>query len=72
MRGKTLAEKQQIVAGNATRRAELKAKIGKLEAERNKFLEAERAKTNAAQPQMLDTELMKSTKKVATKKGYKF
>jgi hypothetical protein len=72
LRGKTLAEKQQIVAASAARRAELKAKIANLEAERNKFLAAERAKTNAAEPQMLETELMKSTKKVATKKGYKF
>lgn len=72
MRGKTAAEKQQIVAANAARRAELKAKIAKLEAERTRFLDAERARTNAAQPQMLDTELMKSSKKVAAKKGYKF
>jgi hypothetical protein len=72
LRGKTAAEKQQIVAANAARRAELKAKIAKLEAERTRFLDAEKAKTNAAEPQMLETELMKSSKKVAAKKGYKF
>lgn len=72
LRGKTAAEKQQIVAANAARRAELKAKIAKLEAERTRFLDAEKAKTNAAEPQMLETELMKSSKNVAAKKGYKF
>jgi von Willebrand factor type A domain len=72
LRGKTAAEKQQIVAANAARRAQLKAKIAQLEAERTRFLDAERARTNAAEPQMLETELMKSSKKVAAKKGYKF
>jgi von Willebrand factor type A domain len=72
LRGKTLAEKQKIVAGNAAKRAELKAKIAKLEAERNTFLEAERAKQSAPAAQSLETELMKTTKKVAAKKGYKF
>lgn len=71
MRGKTLDEKKQIVAANAAKRAEIKAKIGKLEAERAAFVEAERKKLGGPAEQSLDTELMKSTKKVATKKGYK-
>jgi len=72
LRGKTLAEKQKIVAGNAAKRAELKAKIAKLEVERTRFLEAERAKQGGAEAQSLETELMKTTRKVAAKKGYKF
>lgn len=71
LRGKTLAEKQKIVADNAAKRAELKAKIGRLEAERSTFLAAERAKQRGAEAQSLETELMKTTRKVATKKGYK-
>lgn len=71
LRGKTLAEKQKIVADNAAKRAELKTKIAKLEAERNTFLAAERAKQHGAEAQSLETELMKTTKKVAVKKGYK-
>lgn len=72
LRGKTLAEKQKIVAGNAAKRAELKAKIARLEAERNTFLAAERAKQRGPAAQSLETELMKTTKKVAAEKGYKF
>ena len=72
LRGKTLAEKQKIVAANAAKRADLKAKIAKLEAERNTFLAAERAKQNSATAPSLETELMKTTKQVAAKKGYKF
>jgi hypothetical protein len=72
LRGKTLAEKQQIVGDNAAKRAELKAKIAKLEAERTTFLAAERAKQGSTAAPSLDTELMKTTKKVAAKKGYKF
>jgi hypothetical protein len=72
LRGKPLAEKQQLVAANAAKRAELKAKIGKLELERNGFLDAERAKQGNAAAPSLDTELVKTTKKIASKKGYKF
>lgn len=72
LRGKTLAEKQKIVADNAAKRAELKARIAKLEAERNKFLETELARQGGAEAQSLGTELMKTTRGVATKKGYKF
>lgn len=72
MRGKSLPEKQQVVAANAAKRAELKAKIGKLEAERSAFLAAERAKQGGGPEQSLDTELLKTTKKVAGKKGYSF
>jgi von Willebrand factor type A domain len=71
LRGKTLAEKQKIVADNAAKRAALKAQIARLEAERNKFLAAEQAKQQGTEAPSLETELMKTTKKVATKKGYK-
>jgi hypothetical protein len=72
LRGKTLAEKQQIVTDNAAKRAELKAKIARLEAERNTFLAAEGAKQRGTAAPSLETELMKTTKQVAAKKGYKF
>jgi len=72
MRGKTLEQKKQIVAAKTAARADLQAKIGKLEAERTKFLDAEQKKQGTAEAQSLETELMKTTKKVAAKKGYKF
>jgi von Willebrand factor type A domain len=72
LRGKTLAEKQQIVAGNAAKRAGLKAEIARLEAARTTFLDAERAKQHATAAPSLETELMKTTKQVAAKKGYRF
>ncbi|MGE0548266.1 MAG: VWA domain-containing protein [Kofleriaceae bacterium] len=72
LRGKTLTEKQQIVAASSAKRAELKAQIAKLEAERNTFLDAERKKAPAPEASSLESELMKSTRKTATKKGYKF
>jgi hypothetical protein len=71
LRGKTLAEKKEIIGKNAAKRAEIRATIAKLESERSAFLEDERKKQPEAAPS-LETELMKSTKKVAAKKGYKF
>lgn len=70
MRGKTLAEKQAAVEAQASRRAALKAEIAKLEAERDAFLKAEAAKNGAADAPSLETELIKGTRKAATKKGY--
>lgn len=72
LRGKSLEEKKAIVTANATKRAELKAKIAKLEAERTKHIAAEQAKLGEADAKSLETELMKSTKKSAAAKGYKF
>jgi hypothetical protein len=71
LQGKTLAEKQAAVAAKAAMRADLKAKIGKLEAERAKFLADEQAKRGGAEAASLETEFEKSTKKAAAKKGYK-
>ncbi len=71
MQGKTLAEKEQIVAAKAAERAQIKAKIAKLEAERTAFLAAERARLGKAAEVSLESELTKGTKKVASKKGYK-
>ena len=71
LRGKTLAERQALVAAKAAARAELQAKLARLAAERTAFL-AEQAKQAAPAAPSLETELMKSTKKVAAKKGYKF
>lgn len=71
LRGKSLAEKQQLVAAKAAARAELKSKIAQLEAQRTAHLAAERQKRGLSEEKSLETELMKPVKKVATKKGYK-
>lgn len=72
LRGKSLEDKHKIVAGKAAARAELKAKIAKLEAERTAYLASERAKRPAPEASSLETEMMKSAKKRAAAKGYKF
>jgi hypothetical protein len=72
LQGKSLEDKRRIVAGKAAARAELKAKLGKLEAERNTYLAKERAKQQGPEVRSLETEMMKSAKKKATAKGYKF
>nr|MBA3499500.1 hypothetical protein [Deltaproteobacteria bacterium] len=71
MRGKTLEEKKQIVAAKTAEREQLKLKIAKLETERATFIDSEKKKQNLGAEQSLETELMKSTKKIAEKKGYK-
>jgi von Willebrand factor type A domain len=71
LRGKRLAEKQQIVAANAARRAELSLQIRKLEAERTAFLETARAPERGATARSLETALMKSATKIAANKGYR-
>jgi hypothetical protein len=71
LRGRSLEEKQRIVDGKATERASIKAKIAKLEAERNDFL-AKQSPPAAAAPASLGSEVTKSSKAMATKKGYKF
>ena len=70
LRGKSLAEKQQYVAEKTAERARIKAEIARLEAERTRFLDGERAKVAPEAPS-LETELMKGTRKVAGKKGWK-
>jgi hypothetical protein len=72
LRGKPLEEKQRIVAERPAARDALKARIGKLEAERAAYLAAERAKNATPEEKSLDTEIMKSAKKAASAKGYKF
>lgn len=71
LRGKSSEEKQQLVAAKATKRAELKAQIAKLQADREAFLKVEQAKLGTTEAPSLETEMMKTTKKVASKKGYK-
>lgn len=70
LRGKSLEEKQRIVDGKAAERAAIKAQIAKLEADRNAFL----AKEQAKQPEVksLGSEVTRSSKAMAAKKGYKF
>lgn len=71
LRGKSLAEKQQIVAAKAASRTAIKAKIARLEAERAAFLAAERARKGTAEANSLETELLKTSRKAAARKGYK-
>lgn len=71
LQAKTIAEKKAAVAELAQKRAELKKKIGELEAARAAFIAADQAKNGDKNAPSLDTELMKSTKKTAAKKGYK-
>lgn len=71
MRGKTIEEKNQIVAAKAAERDAIKKKIAKLEAERDAFITAEKAKSGTTDAPSLETEMMKTTKKAAAKKGYK-
>lgn len=72
LRGKSLADKQQIVAGKAASRAEIKAKIAKLEAERAAYVAAEQAKQKPVGARSLETEMKKTAVKAAAKKGYRF
>jgi hypothetical protein len=72
LRGKPLAEKKRIVAERTAKRAELQAKLAKLEAERTTYVAAEQRKqAKASEAKSLDSELMKSTKRTASKKGFK-
>jgi hypothetical protein len=71
LRGKSLDEKKQIVAAKTAAREDLQKKLAQLEADRTAFLAAERAKAKTTDAPSLGTELMKSAKGIATKKGYK-
>ncbi|MEZ4362420.1 MAG: VWA domain-containing protein [Kofleriaceae bacterium] len=71
LRNKSLEEKGAIIAAKTAERAKLKAQLGKLEAERAAFLAAEQAKQRDAGAPSLETELLKSAKQTATKKGFK-
>ncbi len=70
LQGKSIEEKQAYVRAKTAERAALKKRIRELEAERQTFLDAERAKRDPDAPS-LESELMKGTKKAAAKKGYK-
>jgi hypothetical protein len=72
LRGKSLAEKQKLVADTAAERARIKARIAKLEAERAAFVAAEQARRAAAEPRSLETEMKKTSRKAAAAKGYRF
>lgn len=71
-RGKTLEEKKKLIEAKTAERAELQKQLAKLESERTAFIDAERKKNNMAEETSLESELMKTTKAVAAKKGYKF
>lgn len=72
MRGKTLDEKKAIVAQATAARDALQKQLAKLEAERTAFLAAESAKGGGGDAPSLGTELTKSAKKVAAKKGFAY
>ncbi len=72
LRGKSLEEKQRVVAAKTAERNATKAKIAKLEAEREAYLAAERAKQATAEAPSLDVQMVKAAKQAAAKKGYQF
>ncbi len=72
LRGRSLEEKQRVVADRSAERAKLKARIGELEAERNAFLAKEQAGHAGPAVKSLETEMTKSAKKQAASKGYRF
>lgn len=71
LRGKSLEEKRRLIDANIARRKDINAQIAKLEAERTRFLASEQAKQQGAAINSLETELLKGTQQIATKKGYK-
>lgn len=72
LRGKSLEEKQRVVAAKTAERNATKAKLAKLEAEREAYLASERAKQATPEAPSLDVQMVKAAKKAAAKKGYKF
>lgn len=70
LRGKTLEEKQAMVAAKAAERARLKSELARLEAARTQHLAAEQARRAPDAPS-LESEMKKTTTKAAAKKGYK-
>ena len=71
MRGMTVEQRKAHVAAQAKKRAEIQARIRKLQAEREKFL-AEAEKQNAGAPDTLDQALSKSLRSQAEAAGYSF
>jgi len=70
LRGKSVEEKQAVVAAKAAERARLKSEIARLEAARTQHLAAEQARRAPDAPS-LETEMRKTTTKAAAKSGYK-
>ena len=71
MRGMTVEQRKAYVETQAKKRAELQARIRKLQAEREKFL-AEAEKKAAGAPDTLDQALSKSLRTQAEAAGYSF
>ena len=71
MQTMTPAQRKAYVAAKEKERAELKAKIVRLDAERKKFVEAELKKAPPAQ-NTLDAAVLRAVRTTGTKKGYKF
>lgn len=72
LRGKSLEEKQRLVAAKTAARNATKAKLAKLEGERAVFLAAESDKQAQREAPSLDVQMVEAAKKAAAKKGYKF
>ncbi len=70
LRGKSIAEKQAVVAAKADERARLKSEIARLEAARTQHLASEQAKRAPDAPS-LETEMKKTTTRAAANKGYR-
>ncbi|HEX6161025.1 MAG TPA: vWA domain-containing protein [Thermoanaerobaculia bacterium] len=71
MRKMTLAERKAYVAAKEKQRAELQAKIKKLDAERQKYVTAEMKKKKPGE-KTLDGAVITAVRTTGTKKGYRF
>ena len=72
LRDKSAPERMAYVEEQAKKREEIQGKIGKLAADRNTYISAERSKLAQSSAQGLDTVLVEGLRKQAVKKGFAF
>ena len=72
MKGMTLQERETYIKSQATKRAELKARIQKLSAQRKTYVAAERKKLAESGHNTLDEAIINSVNDQAARKGFQF
>jgi hypothetical protein len=72
LRAVPAAKREEVVEAKSKERTELQSKIAKLNAEREKFLEAERKKSAAPGEVTLDKAMIESVRTQGAKKDFKF
>ncbi len=72
LQGKSVEERKAYVEEKSKKREEIQQKIGKLAAERNNYISAERSKMAAESAKGLDAALTEGLRKQAIKKGFTF